>query len=96
MDAFQWFLTAVAAAAVGGLIFLTAKGYITKDGTVLAIGKIIDLCREAERIWRGYQGAGADKKQWVLSQLGEDNLTAAGMIIDAVVAWMNTVGGWGE
>lgn len=96
MDWMEWMILAVAVAACGLLVYLRVKGYITTDGATAAFGAIVTLVRQAEDLWRDYQGAGEQKKAWVLAQLealgGKLNSDAAGAAIDAVVAWLNASG----
>lgn len=93
MDWMNWVLLAIAVATAGVVVFLRMKGYVTTDAATVCIGAVVELVRRAEKLWRGYQGAGAQKKEWVLSQLkllGEKyDGAAAGEMIDAVVAWLN-------
>lgn len=96
MDWMEWILLAVAVIACGLLAYLRLKGYITTDTATVAFGAIVTLIRKAEDLWRDYQGAGPQKKAWVLAQLealgGKLNSDAAGAAIDAAVAWLNASG----
>lgn len=93
MDWMNWVLLAVVVATAGVVAFLRMKGHLTTDAATVCIGAVVELVRRAEKLWRGYQGSGAQKKEWVLMQLkllGEKyDATAAGEMIDAVVAWLN-------
>ena len=93
MDWMSWVLLAVTVLSVGGVVYLRMKGYLTTDATTLCIAMMMKLVRKAEDLWKDYQGAGTQKKAWVLAQLktlGEKyDETAAGALIDAVVAWLN-------
>ena len=93
MDWMNWVLLAVAAAAAGVVVYLRMKGYMTTDAATVCIGAVVELVRQAEELWKGYKGAGADKKAWVLEQLEalgkKYDGAAAGEMIDAVVAWLN-------
>ena len=96
MDWMEWILLAVAVIACGLLVYLRVNGYITTDTVTVAFGAIVTLIRKAEDLWRDYQGAGAQKKAWVLSQLktidGKIDSDAAGTLIDGIVAWLNACG----
>lgn len=93
MDWMNGVLLAVTVLAVGGVIYLRMKGYLTTDAATLCIATVVELVRKAETLWKDYQGAGAQKKAWVLAQLQQlgdkYDETAAGTLIDAVVAWLN-------
>lgn len=93
MDWMNWLLLAVALTATGAILYLRLKGYIATDAATLCIGAVVELVRKAEELWKDYQGAGAQKKAWVLAQLQElgnqYDATIAGPLIDAVVAWLN-------
>lgn len=96
MDWMEWILLAVAVIACGLLVYLRVKGYITTDTATVAFGAIVTLIRKAEDLWRDYQGAGPQKKAWVLAQLEaldcKLNSGAAGAMIDGIVAWLNACG----
>ena len=93
MDWVKWLLLAVTCLSVGGVVYLRMKGYLTTDAATLCIATVVELVRKAEDLWKDYQGAGGQKKDWVLEQLkvlgGKYDGTAAGALIDAVVAWLN-------
>lgn len=93
MDWMNWLLLGVALTATGAILYLRLKGYIATDAATLCIGAVVELVRKAEELWKDYQGAGAQKKAWVLAQLQElgnqYDATIAGPLIDAVVAWLN-------
>lgn len=93
MDWMNAVLLAVTVLAVGGVAYLRMKGYLTTDAATLCIASVVELVRKAEALWKDYQGAGAQKKAWVLAQLQQlgnrCDETAAGALIDAVVAWLN-------
>ncbi len=93
MDWYYWVLAAAMALAVGGVIYLRMKGYLTTDAATLCIATMVELVRKAEDLWKDCQSAGKQKKAWVLLQLQElgdrYDETAAGVMIDAVVAWLN-------
>ena len=93
MDWVKWLLLAITCLSVGGVVYLRMKGYLTTDAATLCIATVVELVRKAEDLWKDYQGAGTQKKAWVLAQLktlGEKyDETAAGALIDAVVAWLN-------
>ena len=93
MDWMNWLLLAVALTATGAILYLRLKGYIATDAATLCIGAVVELVRKAEDLWKDYQGAGTQKKAWVLAQLkalgDKYDETAAGALIDAVVQWLN-------
>ena len=86
MDGMTWVLLAIVALAAGAIAFLRLKGHLT-------VGAVVALARKAEALWSGYQGAGPQKRAWVLEQLaalgGALDETAAGALIDGVVAYLN-------
>lgn len=98
MDWMNWILLIVVLVATSVIVYLRLKGYIATDAATLCIGAVIELVRKAEELWRDYQGAGVQKKAWVLAQLRElgdqYDATVAGPLIDAVVAWLNSTN-WG-
>ena len=93
MDWMSWVLLAATVLSVSGVVYLRMKGYLTTDAATLCIATVVELVRKAEDLWKDYQGAGAQKKAWVLAQLkalgDKYDETAAGALIDAVVAWLN-------
>ncbi len=93
MDWMNYVLIAVAMLATGAIVYLRTKNYITTDAATVCIGTVVTLVRKAEEMWGEYQGAGNQKKTWVLSQLqalgDQYDDSTAGYLIDAVVAWMN-------
>ena len=94
MDGMTWVLLAIVALAAGAIAFLRLKGHLTGDAAARAIGAVVELARKAEALWSGYQGAGPPQKRaWVLEQLaalgGALDETAAGALIDGVVAYLN-------
>ena len=93
MDGMTWVLLAIVALAAGAIAFLRLKGHLTGDAAARAIGAVVELARKAEALWSGYQGAGPQKRAWVREQLaalgGALDETAAGALIDGVVAYLN-------
>ena len=93
MDWVKGLLLAITCLSVGGVVYLRMKGYLTTDAATLCIATVVELVRKAEDLWKDYQGAGTQKKAWVLAQLkalsDKYDETAAGALIDAVVAWLN-------
>ena len=93
MDWMNWVLLAATVLSVGSVVYLRMKGYLTTDAATLCIATVVELVRKAEDLWKDYQGAGTQKKAWVLAQLkalgDKYDETAAGALIDAVVAWLN-------
>lgn len=93
MDWINWVLLAVATLAAGTIVYLRMKNYITTDAATVSIGAVIGLVRKAEEIWTEYQGAGDQKKAWVLAQLlalgDKYEASITGELIDAVVEWLN-------
>ena len=91
-----WVLLGLTVLAVGAIAFLRVKGHLSTDAAVRGIAAVVELARKAEALYSGYAGAGAEKKAWVLDQLAAlgDRLdeTAAGALIDGVVAWLNATG----
>ena len=71
MDGMTWVLLAIVALAAGAIAFLRLKGHLTGDAAARAIGAVVELARKAEALWSGYQGAGPQKRAWVLEQLAE-------------------------